>query len=631
MIISSSATTLDAMSLPIRLASPPVEDQEGESTLCVLVTLRGRGSEGEGEDEWARVRRAGEGEGERARAHRRAVVNDSGSVREGRLGGLDAIGKPSRSIEHGGSMNEHEGAVDNNGAQGGGTGAMGDTSAMIISLSATTLDAISLPIRLGEMDEWGGQEEMSVSERTRTRSHLGKPSTVVAPARSRREWQRADGGGASRRRYRHHRDGIGNTHSRDPMMEPAQWQRQGYLHHILSSPIACLMPQPCTFDLDVSMPPLVFIPAWNFPLLMLAWKPGPALATGNTIILKPSEFTPLTAIRIEKVTFTGSTLVGRKVMEASAKSNLKNVTLELGGKSPNIIFDHADLGQVPLIHSMHLLWSSSSRLATLTLFPFLAGNVPNAEPTPSIVHQINNIAPVKNASNPLVANTNPGSQLQFLWLDGDGTHWPHDIGFIMMYMAPCINTMVDQYDPTHTEWFKIDETGLELGNMTWYQQNIMNGRPENVTIPATLQSGQYLIRYEIIELHLATTLGGADFIHPARSDPMLHVNVSGDYLGIASTQEEVTFPGGYLDDDPQAGIYDPTVFDMPVQYTYLSWVVRHCVHLGFSGSSGSNSSSGSGSDLGSGSGSGMASTTLSASLAAPTMFTSLSSATCALR
>ncbi|KAF8434124.1 hypothetical protein L210DRAFT_3649295 [Boletus edulis BED1] len=51
----------------------------------------------------------------------------------------------------------------------------------------------------------------------------------------------------------------------------------------------------------------------------------------------------------------------------------------------------------------------------------------------------------------------------------------------------------------------------------------MNGRPENVTIPATLQSGQYLIRYEIIALHLATTLGGADFIHPARSDPMLHV------------------------------------------------------------------------------------------------------------
>ena len=116
---------------------------------------------------------------------------------------------------------------------------------------------------------------------------------------------------------------------------------------------------------------------WNFPLLMMAWKIGPALATGNVIILKPSEFTPLSALRmvslieeagfppgvvnvvngygatagqaiaehmgIGKVAFTGSTLVGRKIMEAAAKSNLKVVTLELGGKSPNIIFDDADL------------------------------------------------------------------------------------------------------------------------------------------------------------------------------------------------------------------------------------------------------------------------------------------------
>jgi len=112
-------------------------------------------------------------------------------------------------------------------------------------------------------------------------------------------------------------------------------------------------------------------------VLMLAWKFGPALATGNAIVLKPSEFTPLTALRmcslvneagfppgvvnvvtgygntagqaitehpgIDKVAFTGSTLVGRKVMEAAARSNLKNVTLELGGKSPNIIFNDADL------------------------------------------------------------------------------------------------------------------------------------------------------------------------------------------------------------------------------------------------------------------------------------------------
>ncbi|THU97075.1 aldehyde dehydrogenase [Dendrothele bispora CBS 962.96] len=112
---------------------------------------------------------------------------------------------------------------------------------------------------------------------------------------------------------------------------------------------------------------------------MLAWKVGPALATGNTIVVKPSELTPLTALkfaslvneagfppgviniingygnivgkamayhqRIRRIAFTGSTLTGRKIQEASAKSNLKVVTLELGGKSPSIVFDDADLEQ----------------------------------------------------------------------------------------------------------------------------------------------------------------------------------------------------------------------------------------------------------------------------------------------
>jgi aldehyde dehydrogenase (NAD+) len=118
---------------------------------------------------------------------------------------------------------------------------------------------------------------------------------------------------------------------------------------------------------------------WNFPMLMMAWKLAPALATGNTIILKPAEQTPLSALRIgelileagfpegvvnilpgfgptagaaiarhmdvDKVAFTGSTEVGHLIMEAAAKSNLKPVTLELGGKSPNIIFEDVDLDE----------------------------------------------------------------------------------------------------------------------------------------------------------------------------------------------------------------------------------------------------------------------------------------------
>src|SRR5262252_2861234 len=118
---------------------------------------------------------------------------------------------------------------------------------------------------------------------------------------------------------------------------------------------------------------------WNFPVLMQAWKLGPALATGNTVVMKPAEQTPLTALRIgqliveagfpegvvnllpgygptagaaianhmdvDKVAFTGSTEVGHLVMEAAAKSNLKRVTLELGGKSPNIIFSDTDIDE----------------------------------------------------------------------------------------------------------------------------------------------------------------------------------------------------------------------------------------------------------------------------------------------
>ena len=115
---------------------------------------------------------------------------------------------------------------------------------------------------------------------------------------------------------------------------------------------------------------------WNFPLLMAAWKLGPALATGCTVILKPAEQTPLTALRlgellqeagfpdgvvnivpgygetagaalsahpdVDKIAFTGSTEVGKLILHAAA-GNLKKVSLELGGKSPNIIMDDADL------------------------------------------------------------------------------------------------------------------------------------------------------------------------------------------------------------------------------------------------------------------------------------------------
>src|SRR5690606_11698855 len=117
---------------------------------------------------------------------------------------------------------------------------------------------------------------------------------------------------------------------------------------------------------------------WNFPLLMLSWKIAPALAAGNTVVLKPAEYTPLTALcfadlideigwpagvvnivtgdgrtgaaivehpDVDKIAFTGSTDVGRAIRNATAGSG-KKLTLELGVKSPFLVFDDADLDSV---------------------------------------------------------------------------------------------------------------------------------------------------------------------------------------------------------------------------------------------------------------------------------------------
>ncbi len=130
-----------------------------------------------------------------------------------------------------------------------------------------------------------------------------------------------------------------------------------------------------TYTLREPMGVIGAIIPWNFPMIMVGWKCGPALAAGNTVVLKPAELTPLTAIRIgelaleaglpagvlnvlpgkgriageamlkhpgiDKISFTGSTEVGQHVMRTAADT-VKKITLELGGKSPNIVFADAD-------------------------------------------------------------------------------------------------------------------------------------------------------------------------------------------------------------------------------------------------------------------------------------------------
>jgi acyl-CoA reductase-like NAD-dependent aldehyde dehydrogenase len=151
----------------------------------------------------------------------------------------------------------------------------------------------------------------------------------------------------------------------------------GWASKLEGATIPVAHPNQFVYSLREPMGVVGLIIPWNFPLLMAAWKLAPALACGNTALLKPAEETPLTALRladllaeaglppgvvnvvtgpgvptgaaiaahpgVDKVAFTGSTEVGRKIMAAAAASNLKRVSLELGGKSPNVIFADADL------------------------------------------------------------------------------------------------------------------------------------------------------------------------------------------------------------------------------------------------------------------------------------------------
>ncbi|ORC85730.1 aldehyde dehydrogenase, mitochondrial precursor [Trypanosoma theileri] len=150
---------------------------------------------------------------------------------------------------------------------------------------------------------------------------------------------------------------------------------------------------------------------WNFPLLMAAWKLAPALAMGNAVVLKPAEQTPLGALRlgelameagypagvlnilpgygatagarlalhqdVDKIAFTGSTVVGHQIMRMAAESNLKRVTLELGGKSPLIVFEDADLDAAADVAS-HGIYFNMGQVCTASSRIFVHESVHDA-------------------------------------------------------------------------------------------------------------------------------------------------------------------------------------------------------------------------------------------------------------
>uniref|UniRef100_A0A5S6R2P4 Aldedh domain-containing protein n=1 Tax=Trichuris muris TaxID=70415 RepID=A0A5S6R2P4_TRIMR len=194
----------------------------------------------------------------------------------------------------------------------------------------------------------------------------------------------------------------------------------------------------------------VIIP-WNFPLLMLAWKIGPALACGNTVVLKPAEQTPLTALhvgsliaeaefppgvvnivpgfgatagaavvchpQVDKVAFTGSTEVGKQIMSACGTHGLKRISLELGGKSPNIIFADADVDEA--IQQAHSgLFFNQGQVCTAGSRVFVEGSIYDKFLDRSV-----HLAKSRAVGDPFDPTTEQGPQI-------DGTHKERILKFV---------------------------------------------------------------------------------------------------------------------------------------------------------------------------------------------------------
>jgi gamma-glutamyl-gamma-aminobutyraldehyde dehydrogenase len=177
---------------------------------------------------------------------------------------------------------------------------------------------------------------------------------------------------------------------------------------------------------------------WNFPLMIAAWKIGPALAAGNSVVLKPSEDASLSLLRLAQLcldaglppgvlnvvtgtggvagealarhmdvdilTFTGSGLVGRMLLKASAESNLKRVYLELGGKSPNIVFSDApDLAQAAKVSALGI-YRNSGQVC-------VAGSrlLVQREVHDEFVERLHNIAAKLRVGDPLDVSTEIGA------------------------------------------------------------------------------------------------------------------------------------------------------------------------------------------------------------------------------
>ncbi|KAF5342190.1 hypothetical protein D9611_002154 [Ephemerocybe angulata] len=204
-----------------------------------------------------------------------------------------------------------------------------------------------------------------------------------------------------------------------------------------------------------------------------------------------------------------------------------------------------------------------------------SGAIPGSEQKngDSIIRQIRDASPVKGANNEAMncgqgafvagqaATVQPGDELSFEWRGADLSPWPHNTGPIINYLANCGDSSCSEFDSRKARWFKIDQQGKKPSSNEWFQADLMKGGKSPTKIPANIAAGNYLIRHEIIGLHIATVEGGAEF-YPSCA----HLKIEGSGNGVPSEKDLVSFPGGYGDKD--AGIIVPNVFDTNLNYQF---------------------------------------------------------------
>ncbi|KAI0739426.1 glycosyl hydrolase family 61-domain-containing protein [Daedaleopsis nitida] len=242
----------------------------------------------------------------------------------------------------------------------------------------------------------------------------------------------------------------------------------------------------------------------------------------------------------------------------------------------------------------------------------------------SPIRQISTFEPQYKATNPavncgpnskkvaLVVDADPGSKVSFLWVANNNVKdskanvrdsflcdvslmlifygsyaTSGHIGPLVTYMASCGKTSCKDFDSTNAEWFKIDQVGKKANSNDWVQKDLMSRKPYTLTLPKNIAPGEYLIRHEIIALHLADQAPGMAEFYVSCTQ----VRMTGNGDGTPSADELVKFPGGYHDKDK--GLFSNTFFDAGATYNFPGPKIAQFVVDGKSGktSSGNSTSS----------------------------------------